>query len=368
VLDIDSSVSPTHGDQEGSAYNGHFACTCYHPLFVFNQFGDLERSALRPGNFHSADGWKDVLEPVVARYRERYLRRYFRADAAFANPEVYEFLEAEDYKYTIRLPANRILQERIGYLLKRPVGRPPITVRRYYASFSYQAASWTMPRRVVAKGRVAPRRALSPRRLHRHQPVTSVRAGRRLLQQARDVRAVDQGRQECDQVDAPVMLLVRRQRGASPVACAGLQSHQLHADTGPARGGCAMVADQPAGEAGEDRCQGRAPRPLRRLPDGRGLGAERIVRENTTTDRRAATTTGPSVGLNGADTSSPGRSASEWRGKEPNRWIKGPSGGRFGQWTRRDAGETVSAAHGFSRTRRNASVRTVPGVHPGNVE
>jgi hypothetical protein len=56
VLDIDSGESETHGAQEGSAYNGHFACTCYHPLFVFNQFGDLERCALRPGNVHSADG------------------------------------------------------------------------------------------------------------------------------------------------------------------------------------------------------------------------------------------------------------------------------------------------------------------------
>lgn len=56
VLDMDSSVSPTHGDQEGTAYNGHFGCTCYHPLFVFNQFGDLERGELRPGNVHSADG------------------------------------------------------------------------------------------------------------------------------------------------------------------------------------------------------------------------------------------------------------------------------------------------------------------------
>jgi hypothetical protein len=43
VLDMDSSESPTHGEQQGSAYNGHFGCTCYHPLFVFNQFGDLER-------------------------------------------------------------------------------------------------------------------------------------------------------------------------------------------------------------------------------------------------------------------------------------------------------------------------------------
>src|SRR3954470_10349598 len=67
VLDMDSSVSPTFGEQEGTAYNGHFGCTCYHPLFVFNQFGDLERCALRPGNVHSAEGWRDVLEPVVAR-------------------------------------------------------------------------------------------------------------------------------------------------------------------------------------------------------------------------------------------------------------------------------------------------------------
>jgi hypothetical protein len=151
VLDMDSSVSETYGDQEGTAYNGHFACTCYHPLFVFNQFGDLERCALRSGNVHSAHGWKDVLEPVVARYRGKFKRRYFRADAAFANPEVYEFQEAEHYNYAIRLPANQILQQKIEYLLKRPVGRPPGEVRRTYASFGYQAQSWKIPRRVVAK-------------------------------------------------------------------------------------------------------------------------------------------------------------------------------------------------------------------------
>ncbi|MBM3559065.1 MAG: IS1380 family transposase [Alphaproteobacteria bacterium] len=151
VLDMDSSVSPTYGGQEGSAYNGHFGCTCYHPLFVFNQFGDLERCALRPGNVHSADGWREALEPVVARYGNRDIRRYFRADAAFANPEVYGFLEAEGFGYAIRLPANAVLQDSIGYLLKRPVGRPPNEVRRFHASFSYRAQSWDRPRRVVAK-------------------------------------------------------------------------------------------------------------------------------------------------------------------------------------------------------------------------
>jgi hypothetical protein len=54
VFDMESSVSPIYDDQEGTAYNGHFTCTCYHPLFLFNQFGDLERCALRSGNVHSA--------------------------------------------------------------------------------------------------------------------------------------------------------------------------------------------------------------------------------------------------------------------------------------------------------------------------
>jgi hypothetical protein len=66
-------------------------------------------------------------------------------------PGVYEYLEAEWIKYAIRIPNNQVLQDRIGYLLKRPVGRPPNEVRRSHASFSYQAGSWTKPRRVIAK-------------------------------------------------------------------------------------------------------------------------------------------------------------------------------------------------------------------------
>ena len=151
VLDMDSSESPTYGEQEGSAYNGHFGCTCYHPLFVFNQFGDLERSLLRPGNVHSAEDWRLVLGPVVERYRARNIGRYFRGDAAFAKPEVYEFLEAEGYSYAIRLPTNPILQKSVTHLLTRPIGRPPNHVRRYYASFRYRAKVWSKPRRVVAK-------------------------------------------------------------------------------------------------------------------------------------------------------------------------------------------------------------------------
>jgi hypothetical protein len=79
ILDMDSSVSETHGEQEGSAYNGHFRCTCYHPLFCFNQFGDLEQAMLRNGHVHSADDWHSVLGPAVARYRDKDIQRFFRA-------------------------------------------------------------------------------------------------------------------------------------------------------------------------------------------------------------------------------------------------------------------------------------------------
>ena len=72
VLDMDSSVSPTHGEQENRVWNGHCGCACYRPLFLFNQFGDLE-CALRPGNVHQAGGWEAVLKPVVCATRARSL-------------------------------------------------------------------------------------------------------------------------------------------------------------------------------------------------------------------------------------------------------------------------------------------------------
>ncbi len=92
--------SPGGLKQDGRAYNGYFGCSCYQPLFLFNQFGDLET--------------KGIL-------------------------------------HAIRLKANKVLQESIGHLLRRPTGRPPNQLHRFHASFSYQAGSWDRKRRVVAK-------------------------------------------------------------------------------------------------------------------------------------------------------------------------------------------------------------------------
>jgi hypothetical protein len=151
TLDVDSSESPVHGTQEQSAYNGHFECVCYHPLFVFNQHGDCLAATLRPGNVHSADGWEDVLLPVIDRYQARKQTVVVRADAAFALPALYEALERRDVAYAIRLPANQVLERRIEDLLTRPRGRPSYAPLVRYRSFHYQAASWDRPRRVIAK-------------------------------------------------------------------------------------------------------------------------------------------------------------------------------------------------------------------------
>ena len=124
---------------------------CYHPIFVFNQFGDCEGAMLRPGNVHSAHNWREVLDPIVARYVRTGVRRYFRADAAFAKPEVYEYLEERRVLYAIRLPRNEVLQWEIAPLLRRPVGRPPKKPIIWYDDFWYQAGSWDRPRRVIAK-------------------------------------------------------------------------------------------------------------------------------------------------------------------------------------------------------------------------
>ena len=151
ILDMDSSVSETYGSQEGTAYNGHFECMCYHPLFLFNQFGDLERAMLRRGNHASAKFWRRVLLPVIDRYSHLDIPKYFRGDAAFANPALYRVLEEEGYRYVIRLKANAVLEREIEHLLTRPVGRPSRKPKVFYHSFQYQAKSWQRARRVVVK-------------------------------------------------------------------------------------------------------------------------------------------------------------------------------------------------------------------------
>ncbi len=151
VLDMDSTESPVHGQQEGSAYNGHFESVCYHPLLLFNQHGDCLAAKLRPGNVHSAEDWKELLLPEIKRQQAVGKQVTFRGDAAFAKPEIYEFSEERGVQYAIRIPANKSLELAIEDILFRPPGRPGRKPLVRYKSFRYQAESWSKPRRIVAK-------------------------------------------------------------------------------------------------------------------------------------------------------------------------------------------------------------------------
>jgi hypothetical protein len=153
ILDVDSTEDPAHGKQEGCEYNGHFGKNCFHPIVAFTGEGDCLAAELRPGNVHSADGVLDFIKPIVKRYREGFTLFWLRSDAAFAQPDVYEYCEREHLTYFIRLPMNDTLKKIMEPELKsRPVGRPPKSgVKVQHIEFYYRAGSWKKRRRVVCK-------------------------------------------------------------------------------------------------------------------------------------------------------------------------------------------------------------------------
>ena len=75
----------------------------------------------------------------------------FRADAAFARPEVYEYLEGEGISYAIRLPSNEVLGKQIEHLMEHSVEWPSRGPVVCYHDFTHQAQSWDRFRKEVAE-------------------------------------------------------------------------------------------------------------------------------------------------------------------------------------------------------------------------
>ena len=156
----------------------------------------------------------------------------FRADAAFAKPEIYDALEQRDVGYAIRMPANKSLELEIEDILFRPPGRPSCKPLVRYKSFRYQAKSWTTPRRIVAK-------------VEHYRGELFPRVGFIVTNMALPSRyggAMDQGRQAGHPLDAAVVPSVPGERSAPATECPGLQPGQLVAQTGPVAAGRALVA------------------------------------------------------------------------------------------------------------------------------
>jgi hypothetical protein len=173
-LDRDSTEVPIYGQQENSAHNGHLESTGHHPPLLFNREGDCLAAKLRPGNVHSAEGWKELLLPKIERQQKQGKQVVFRADAAFPKPEIYEALEERDVKYAIRIPSNDSLQRDIAELLTRagPGGAPRPSHKPVvrYKSFLDQSRELEQGPAGGGQGGVPRRRAVSAGRIHRDQP------------------------------------------------------------------------------------------------------------------------------------------------------------------------------------------------------
>ena len=246
---------------------------------------------LRPGNVPSAHNWREVPDPIVARYGRTGVRRYFRADAAFAKPEVYAYLEERRVLYAIRLPSNEVLPWETAPLLRRPVGRPSKKPIIWYDDFWYQAGSWDRPRRVIAKvewhpgerfprvGFIVTNRSAGPEGgVHCSNGSGTAEQG------------IKGGKYALNWTPA-VLPQVRGQPGAPGAVHPSRQPGELAAQAMPAQGGQALVVAKPPGQTYHARGEASSPCPAAGVSASRGSGAAGGISTRAGAYRRAPSST-----------------------------------------------------------------------------
>ncbi len=156
VLDMDATDDPTHGKQQLSFFHGYYEEHMYHPLLVFDgRTGFPLAAVLRPGNTHASHGALAVLKRLMKKLKKAYPGALilFRADAGFAVPALYRYLERQEIRYVIGFITNNRVLEKAALLLEKARAAYQATgeKQRLFTAFSYQAESWTRPRRIIAK-------------------------------------------------------------------------------------------------------------------------------------------------------------------------------------------------------------------------
>ena len=156
VIDLDSFPIETHGNQEGSAYNGHYHESCFHPIVAIADTGDILGIDLRAGNVHTASEATTFLEPIVEAASRQHERVWVRFDAGFAAGPFFDWLDARSLRFVTRLKANAALHREVAawrtklaerWAVTRRDGQEP---REATYEFWYKADKWTRTRRVVA--------------------------------------------------------------------------------------------------------------------------------------------------------------------------------------------------------------------------
>jgi Transposase DDE domain group 1 len=160
VLDLDSTSDPTHGQQPFSFFHGHYDCSMYFPLLVFDGDGRLVSVRLRPGNAGNNRYATPLMRRLVCAIKKRFPNAnvVVRADSGFASPRLLAMLDAlrqtlGAVDYVIGVEKNARLIALVTDEAAEAAARAPQAGgrARVFTSFMYQAKSWDHARLVVAK-------------------------------------------------------------------------------------------------------------------------------------------------------------------------------------------------------------------------
>ena len=156
LLDLDSTDDPTHGHQQLALFHGKYDTYMYHPLLIFEgHTGHLLSSRLRRGTACDGEGVIPELRRMMPRLRRsfRAARIALRADAGFASPELYDYLESEQIVFLLGIPHYSVFRPFTEQLRERAQARFDRTGRpvRLFSSFYYRAKKWTHRRRILVK-------------------------------------------------------------------------------------------------------------------------------------------------------------------------------------------------------------------------
>lgn len=168
TIDMDATVDPAHGAQQGVLFNGYYDTHCYLPLLAFLTFHDAQgreeaeqyllSALLRPGTGNGIEGARGVLRRIFARLRQRFPGVIIRVrlDGGFAAPEMFDFLQKAGVEYVINMASNNVLKKKAEELMiqARLASTLSGESERYYGSVWYQAGSWDSPQRVIIKAEV----------------------------------------------------------------------------------------------------------------------------------------------------------------------------------------------------------------------
>lgn len=160
VIDIDPTVDPAHGEQQGVLFNGFYDTHCYLPVLGFlsaegRPGHHLFLARLRPGN---ATAWRATRRPlraVIRAVRARFpkARILVRLDAAFGRGRLFDLLEDEGVEFVVGMTTNARLERFAAKALVRTHAATSLTglESREYEEHRYKARGWRRGRRLIVR-------------------------------------------------------------------------------------------------------------------------------------------------------------------------------------------------------------------------